>query len=111
MCNVMARFAAFCAPYVIFSNLSYEGIGIILCIANIFAAVAASILPETSNLALDEAVRQASISAQESPIVRLSKSVDSVMHGIIRDSDNRDPSSGDNEPITQPINSYRDSSL
>ena len=112
LCNVCARFSAFCSPYVIFSSLSYESIGIILCVANLCAAMAASILPETSNVALDEAVRQASVSAQESPLLRLSKNLDGVLHVLVRDSrSNGSAHAVDGEGITQPINTGRDSSL
>ena len=80
LCNVVARFGGFCAPYLVFSDLSYEVIGIFLCCANITASIAASLLPETSHKDLDH-IRTESVTS-ESPIHKLSQSFEDVIRKL-----------------------------
>lgn len=66
ICNVAARLAGFCAPFVVFSSLSFVSVSIILCVASLIAGFAATLLPETAGLTLDDAVRNAKYSSTRS---------------------------------------------
>lgn len=66
ICNVAARLAAFSAPFIVFSSLSFFIVAMILFCANIVAAVCAILLPETAGLTLDDAVRTSRLSSTKS---------------------------------------------
>lgn len=80
LCNIFARLAAFASPYLVFSALSNEEVAVVLCIFNLIAALAASLLPETANKSLDDA-RELSRST-EPPVRKLSKLMDSAIRSV-----------------------------
>lgn len=81
LCNVAARLAAFCSPYVVFSPLSHFTVAFILCLFNLAAALAASMLPETAGMSLEESVQASMVSASRSPLDVLAQNVARTLSG------------------------------
>jgi len=82
LCNVAARLAGFCAPYVVFSSLSNFTIAFILCIFNVAAGLAACMLPETAGMSLEESVQASKISASRSPLDVLAHNVENLARSV-----------------------------
>ena len=53
-CNVVSRLSAFASPYIVFSGLSNASVGVVLCGANLLAALASCFLPESADKSMDE---------------------------------------------------------
>jgi hypothetical protein len=82
LCNVAARLAAFCAPYVVFSSLSNFTVAFILCLFNVAAGLAACMLPETAGMSLEESVQASKVSATRSPLDVLAQNVEKITRSV-----------------------------
>jgi len=79
LCNCCARLGAFACSYVVVSSISIESVGIVLFATFTTAAVAASILPETSGVSLDEAVRRSYSVGSEPVMAKFQHNIDAVV--------------------------------